>query len=81
MRFAVDAVPAAAFSQWVSATHDAGRMLDAQAYADLARPSESIAPFTYGDVGPDLFDHLLSFAAEPNDPARLAHLASQRTDK
>jgi cytochrome o ubiquinol oxidase subunit II len=81
MRFAVDAVPAAAFSQWVSATHGAGPMLDAQAYADLARPSEAIAPFTYGDVAPDLFNHVLSFTAQPNDPARLADLTSQRTDK
>ena len=81
MRFAVDAVPAAAFSQWVSATRDAGPMLDAQAYADLARPSEAVAPFTYRDVAPDLFNHVLSFAMQPNDPARLADLASQRTDK
>ena len=81
MRFAVDALPAAAFSQWVNATRDAGQMLDAQAYADLARPSETIAPFTYGDVAPDLFNHVLSFAAQPNDPSRLADLASQRTNK
>ena len=81
MRFSVDAVPAEAFSQWVNTTHDAGPMLDAQAYADLARPSETIAPFTYGDVAPDLFSHVLSFATQPNHPARLADLASQRTDK
>ncbi|UVK38821.1 ubiquinol oxidase subunit II [Mesorhizobium sp. AR10] len=81
MRFAVDAVPAEAFSQWVNTTHDAGPVLDAQAYADLARPSESIAPFSYGDVTPDLFNHVLSFAAQPNDPTRLADPASQRTDK
>ncbi|MER9237015.1 ubiquinol oxidase subunit II [Mesorhizobium sp. M0622] len=81
MRFAVDAVPAAAFSQWVNATRDAGPMLDAQAYADLARPSEAVSPFTYRDVAPDLFNHIQSFAAQPNDPARLAVLTSQRTDK
>ncbi|MER8732495.1 ubiquinol oxidase subunit II [Mesorhizobium sp. M1227] len=81
MRFAVDAVPAAAFTQWVNTTHDAGPMLDAQAYAELARPSESIAPFTYGDVAPDLFNHVQSLAMQPNDPPRLADLASQRTNK
>jgi cytochrome o ubiquinol oxidase subunit 2 len=81
MRFAVDAVPAAAFSQWVSATRNAGPMLDAQAYADLARPSEAIAPFTYRGVAPDLFNQIVSLAAEPNDPARLADMASQRKDK
>ncbi|MBA1138672.1 ubiquinol oxidase subunit II [Mesorhizobium neociceri] len=81
MQFAVDAVPAAAFSQWVSATHDAGPMLDAHAYADLAKPSEAIAPFTYGDVAPGLFSHVQSTAVQPNDPARLTDLASKRTDK
>ena len=56
-------------------------LLDAQAYADLARPSEAVAPFTYRDVAPDLFNHILSFAAQPNDRSRLAYQASQRTDK
>jgi cytochrome o ubiquinol oxidase subunit 2 len=81
MRFAVDAVPAAAFAQWVSATHEVGPMLDARTYADLAKPSETVAPFTYGDVAPDLFNHVLSSAVQPNDPALLADMASQRTDK
>jgi cytochrome o ubiquinol oxidase subunit 2 len=81
MRFAVDAVPAAAFSQWVNTTHDAGPMLDAQAYADLAKPSKAVAPFTYRDVARDLFNHVQSSAVQPNDPARLADMTSQRTDK
>lgn len=81
MQFAVDAVPADTFSQWVSATREVGPMLDARTYADLAKPSETVAPFTYGDVAPDLFNHVLSLAAQPNDPARLADMVSQRTDK
>ncbi|WP_376706245.1 ubiquinol oxidase subunit II (plasmid) [Mesorhizobium sp. ISC25] len=81
MRFAVDAVSPTAFSQWVKATRDAGPMLDAQAYADLARPSEAVASFTYRDIAPDLFNHIQSFAAQPNDPSRLADQTSQRTVK
>ncbi len=81
MQFAVDAVPAGAFSQWVSATREVGPMLDARTYADLAKPSETVAPFTYGDVAPDLFNHVLSLAVQPNDPARLADMVSQRRDK
>ena len=81
MRFAVDAMPATAFSQWVNAARDAGPLLNAQTYADLARPSEAVAPFTYRDVTPDLFNHILSFAAQPNDPSRLAYQTSERTDK
>jgi cytochrome o ubiquinol oxidase subunit 2 len=81
MRFAVDAVPAAAFSQWTNAARDAGPMLDAQAYVDLARPSKAIAPFTYRGVAPDLFNHVVSLTGQPNDPSRLADMVSQRTDK
>jgi cytochrome o ubiquinol oxidase subunit 2 len=81
MRFTVDAVPSDGFSQWVSATREAGPVLDAQAYADLVKPSEAVAPFTYRDVAPDLFNHIMSFAMQPNDPPPLAHQASQRTDK
>ena len=39
MRFNVDAVPAESFAQWVDTTRNAGPLLDAQAYADLAKPS------------------------------------------
>lgn len=81
MRFAVDAVPPAAFSQWATTTRETGPTLDAQAYADLARPSEAVAPFTYRDVASDLFNHIVSIGMQPNDPARLADMASQRTNK
>jgi cytochrome o ubiquinol oxidase subunit 2 len=81
MRFAVDAVPATSFAQWVNATRDAGPVLDAQALADLARPSQAIAPFTYRDVVQDLFNRILSFAAQPNDPSKLAYQVSQGTEQ
>jgi cytochrome o ubiquinol oxidase subunit 2 len=44
MRFAVDAVPAATFSQWANAARGTGPVLDARAYADLAKPSEKLRP-------------------------------------
>lgn len=81
MRFAVNAVPAEGFAQWVIATRRAGPLLDAQAYADLARPSEAVAPFTYREVAPDQFNNILISATQPNDTSRLADLASQRTEK
>ena len=80
MRFAVDALPADAFSQWATGARDAGPVLDAQTYADLVRPSEAVAPFTYHAVAPGLFNDILSAAMHPGDPSRLA-LASQRTEK
>jgi cytochrome o ubiquinol oxidase subunit 2 len=59
MRFAVDAVPAEQFSRWVTAAREGGPALDAAAYADLARPSQDVAPFTYGAVAPGLFKEIL----------------------
>ena len=36
-----------------------GRALDANAYAELVKPSEAVAPFTYGAVTPGLFDSIV----------------------
>ena len=59
------------FAQWVDATRSAGPVLDAQAYADLAKPSEAVAPFTYRAVAPDLFNSIVSAGMQPADPSRL----------
>jgi cytochrome o ubiquinol oxidase subunit II len=56
MRFRVDAVPAEDFAKWVDAARGASRLLDAQAYAELAKPSKAVVPFNYGAVAPDLFN-------------------------
>jgi cytochrome o ubiquinol oxidase subunit II len=80
MRFAVEAVPAQQFAQWVDATRSAGPQLDAQTYADLAKPSAAVAPFSYRAVSPDLFSGILKSAMRP-DPRPLTSTASQRIDK
>jgi cytochrome o ubiquinol oxidase subunit 2 len=67
MRFVVDAVPDQQFQQWVASTHDKGPTLDTQSYADLAKPSEAVAPFTYGAVSPDLFNAIVN-SAMADDP-------------
>jgi len=59
MRFRVDAVPAEDFAKWADAARGAGPVLDAQAYAELARPSKAVVPFNYGAVAPDLFNVVL----------------------
>lgn len=56
MRFAVNALGAEEFAGWVKAAQSAGPVLDAQVYAELAKPSASVAPFTYRDVAPNLFN-------------------------
>jgi cytochrome o ubiquinol oxidase subunit II len=67
MRFTLDAVPAQQFEQWVTTTRDGGPVLDAQAYAELARPSDAVAAFTYRAIAPGLFNTILS-AGSPDDP-------------
>jgi cytochrome o ubiquinol oxidase subunit 2 len=59
MRFTVDAVPPDRFAEWVAAKTSDGPALDAAAYAALAQPSEAVAPTTYRQVSPDLFDTIV----------------------
>jgi cytochrome o ubiquinol oxidase subunit 2 len=60
MRFSVNAVSAEEFSRWVDAARSAGPMLDAQAYAILAKPSAApVAPTTYRAVAAGLFDGIV----------------------
>ena len=81
MRFNVDAVPAEDFARWVDAARNAGPALDAQTYADLAKPSKAVVPFTYRAVAPDFFNDIVSSVMQPNVAARLTYSASQRTEK
>jgi cytochrome o ubiquinol oxidase subunit 2 len=80
MRFTADAVPAAQFAQWVTAARNSGSALDAAAYADLAKPSRAVAPFTFRSVASGLFQKILSFpsAANASSPIRST---SQRAEK
>jgi cytochrome o ubiquinol oxidase subunit II len=78
MNFLVDAVPAQQFQQWVASTRDSGPTLDAQSYADLAKPSEAVVPFTYRAVSPGLFNKLVS-SAMADDP--LCTFADQRAER
>src|SRR6202790_5171483 len=68
MRFTVDAVPLQQFEQWVASTHGSGPTLDAQSYADLAKPSEAVVPFTYRAVAPKLFDGIVMSEVQVDDP-------------
>jgi cytochrome o ubiquinol oxidase subunit II len=77
MTFKADAVPDADFSQWVEAARATGPTLDAQAYADLGKPSKAVAPFTYRAVSPDLFSRIVMPEISMNDPIRRICLASR----
>ena len=73
MRFTVDAVPVQQFEQWVATTRDSGPVLDAQTYAELAKPSEAVASFTYRAVARDLFNQIVSSGSPSDDPSHPTH--------
>jgi cytochrome o ubiquinol oxidase subunit 2 len=74
MHFTVDAVPPEHFTQWVARTREAGPELSAVTYAELTKPSQAVAPFTYRSVERGLFDNILNSGMFSNLPP-----ASQRT--
>ena len=78
MIFKADAVSGANFSQWVETVRATGPVLDAQAYADLAKPSKAVAPFTYRAVATDLFSSIVMPEVTMNDPIRRVCMASSR---
>jgi cytochrome o ubiquinol oxidase subunit 2 len=68
MRFKVHAVPPERFGAWASGARGTGTMLDAHAYAALAKPSSYVAPITYGGVAPGMFDAVVTMTAPPAEP-------------
>ena len=66
MEFNVQALPTEKFSAWVDETRNGGSAtLTSQTYAELAKQSMNIAPFTYSAVEPDLFHKIVAQALPP----------------
>jgi cytochrome o ubiquinol oxidase subunit 2 len=81
MRFSVDAVTEDGFAQWVRQAHETGPALDRQSYADLAKPSKAVAPFTYRAVSGDLFSGIVNTASAADDPSQSICSTSQRAEQ
>jgi cytochrome o ubiquinol oxidase subunit 2 len=81
MRFAVHAVGAEEFASWARTAQSAGPVLDAQAYAALAKPSAAVSPSTYRAVAPGLFDRIVSSAMAPSTSSQLACSTSERAEQ
>src|SRR5262249_46724147 len=81
MYFKVDAIPADRFAQWVAATRTTGPVLDAQTYADLAKPSKAVTSFSYRTVAPDLFKGIVSSLSTSGHASRFVPPSSQRAEK
>jgi cytochrome o ubiquinol oxidase subunit 2 len=81
MHFDADAVPDEKFMHWLDSVRSAGPELDAKAYADLAKPSSSVAPFTYRAVAPGLFDSILVSETRSDDSMCCKNPTSMRAEK
>jgi cytochrome o ubiquinol oxidase subunit 2 len=76
MRFDVVAVDRQGFEDWLRTTRSAGGKLDDQSYRQLVRPSAAVAPMSFGDVTPGLFERLAMTGPPAFETAEAA--ASQR---
>jgi cytochrome o ubiquinol oxidase subunit 2 len=55
MNFLLRAVPQDGFDRWVATAQASGPTLDRAGYAQLARQSQDVTPFTYRTIDPDIF--------------------------
>jgi cytochrome o ubiquinol oxidase subunit 2 len=60
MHFQIRAVSDADFANWATAARQSGPTLDRAAYVELEKQSQNVAPYTYRDVAPDLFNSIVS---------------------
>jgi cytochrome o ubiquinol oxidase subunit II len=81
MRFDADAVTNEKFAQWLGSVRSAGPELNAKTYADLAKPSAAVAPFTYRSVAPGLFDRILVSEMQSDDEMCRSYPTSMRAEK
>jgi cytochrome o ubiquinol oxidase subunit 2 len=65
MHFVVHAAPPDAYAKWLADRRQSGATLDKAAYADLAKPSKTVAPTGYKSAAPGLFDAILHETAAP----------------
>jgi cytochrome o ubiquinol oxidase subunit 2 len=60
MRFGLVSVGADDFKEWITTTKTRGGLLNATAFADLAKPAKAENPQTYAEVTKGLFDYISS---------------------
>jgi cytochrome o ubiquinol oxidase subunit 2 len=81
MYFNVEAVPAEKFSEWVDTSRSVGAELNPTTYAALAKPSASVAPFTYRSVAPGLFDSIMVSEMQSGDAMCRSYPTAVRAEK
>jgi cytochrome o ubiquinol oxidase subunit 2 len=81
MYFNVEAVSPEKFSVWVEATRNVGATLNVTTYAELAKPSAAVAPFTYSSVAPGLFGSIQMSEMQSDDAMCCSHPRLMRAEK
>ena len=84
MNFDVHAVPADQFASWVTATRAGGPVFDRAAYAELAKQSQKVQPFTYRGIDSTIYHDIVTdkIPPAPGPPPSVApsKTASNRTE-
>jgi cytochrome o ubiquinol oxidase subunit 2 len=81
MHFNVEAVAPEKFSEWVDTARNVGTELNVTTYAELAKPSASVVPFTYRSVAPGLFDRIMDSEMQSDDAMCRRNPTSMRAEK
>jgi cytochrome o ubiquinol oxidase subunit 2 len=81
MHFDAEAVTSEKFVQWLDSVRRAGPELNAKTYAELAKPSAAVAPFTYRSVAPGLFDSMMVSEMQSDDAMCRKDPTSMRAKK
>jgi cytochrome o ubiquinol oxidase subunit 2 len=81
MHFDAYAVTDDKFAQWLDTARSAGPDLDAKTYADLAKPSAAVTPFTYRAVAPGLFNSIMVAEMQSDDAMCRSYPTSMRAEK
>lgn len=81
MQFDTDAVTDERFEQWMAAARGTGVTLDAATYAELAKPSAKVPPFTYRAVAPGLFNKIMVSEMQSDDAMCRSYPTSMRAEK
>src|SRR5712675_211278 len=81
MYFNVEAVAPEKFTEWVDTTRNVGVELNVTTYAELAKPSASVTPFTYRAVAPGLFNSIRLSEVQSDDAMCQNYPTSMRAEK
>ena len=76
MQFQVQSVAPTQFATWAQGVRGTGPVLDRAAYAELAKQSQNVTPFTFKNVDPQLFAAISTQQLAPGpgpEPANTAH--------